>query len=87
MCCAFGNLCCAWVQNNVDWYEGGLHHDRLELIASANVKRGQPLVADYGAHNNEHFFLFYGFVQEGNAHDSVTIFESLEEAVVWYLSR
>jgi hypothetical protein len=53
---------------------------RLELVAGPEgLAAGEEVTISYGAWPNDVLLLFFGFVEEGNPHDTVELFADLEE--------
>lgn len=48
------------------------------------ISEGEELLLSYGDHENEYFYLYYGFVPMFNSRDDLVIFESLNDAFNWY---
>ncbi|KAG1666921.1 hypothetical protein FOA52_005981 [Chlamydomonas sp. UWO 241] len=64
------------VQSGDDW--------EMVVTATTDVEPGYQLLLCYGARSNDDFFLHYGFVPEANPHESVVLFNDLEEALDWH---
>lgn len=74
-------------ENVASWREKGVRREGLDLFAARAVPRGDVLTSAYGGLPTEYYFMFHGFVPEGNPHDSALLFYTLHEAVHWYLRR
>lgn len=48
------------------------------------ISEGEELLVSYGDHENEYFYLYYGFVPMFNPRDDLVVFESLDDALNWY---
>ncbi|GAX76985.1 hypothetical protein CEUSTIGMA_g4432.t1 [Chlamydomonas eustigma] len=75
--------------DNVRWDVTQRSDGTWEMVVSATqaVPAGYQLLLSYGERSSDDFFLHYGFVPQGNPHEEVQLFCSLEEALEWHLTR
>ena len=57
------------------------------VSAVRDIIQGEEITLSYGERSNDDFFIHYGFVPPRNPHDTVCLFDSLEESVTWCLER
>lgn len=57
----------------------------LCVSAVRDVVRGEEITLSYGERSNDDFFVHYGFVPPRNPHDSVSLFNSPVDAILWTL--
>jgi len=61
-----------------------------EMVVKAirPVEEGDEITMSYGERENDDFLVHYGFVPDGNPHDSVVLFaEGVEEGVEWFIHK
>lgn len=58
------------------------------IVVKANkpISEGEELLVSYGDHQNEYFFLYYGFTPLFNPRDDIVLFDGLDAAFEWYCS-
>lgn len=64
-------------------HESALGEWEMRVIAEKGIEAGTEIFISYGPHTNDSFLLFYGFLPVGSPHDSVVLFNSVDDAVVW----
>lgn len=58
----------------------------IVVKAKRLINEGEELLVSYGDHQNEYFYLFYGFTPMFNMRDDLVLFEGLDTAFGWYCS-
>ncbi|GMH32831.1 hypothetical protein BSKO_00665 [Bryopsis sp. KO-2023] len=56
----------------------------MVIKATRTISEGEELLVSYGDHENEYFYLYYGFVPMFNSRDDLVIFNGLDDAFEWY---
>ena len=59
----------------------------MVLTATRDIDPGEELLLSYGERSNDEWVLHYGFVPPRNPHDDVVIFDTIEDAIDWYLEK
>lgn len=75
-----------WDQGDLEWEEE-VHEEDAVLRTRRPLRVGQQAFEIYLRGPAEVHFLFQGFVPDPNPHNTVVLFESLDEAVVWLLGH
>lgn len=59
----------------------------LCVSAVRDIVQGEEITLSYGERSNDDFFIHYGFVPPRNPHDTVFLFKSLNDALIWSVER